>query len=343
MKRKCLAVGIILLFVGTCIIPAIAQNIQTPLPTTRGNWLYVGGSGAGNYTKIQDAIDDANIGDTVFVFDDSSPYYEEIEIEKSINLIGENHNTVIDGMNEMETGITVHHDVDYVSINCFSIINFDGSGVDVYGDNVIISNIHFINNFFGLSSIETKNIVISNNLFQDCHRCGLCLYDTSNHLIDQNDITGCEEGINFHVSSLDDTISNNEITNNIYGINFEAFNEASRDKSIKNTIVQYNNITDNSIGISIFGKFKNGVIKNNNFIENNISVSYRIFLFQRLRINTNFWGAKLLYKTIQGYSSIYLFTYAPGEHQGYQYFLYLPKIIFDWRPAQEPYDIPEMN
>jgi hypothetical protein len=30
MKRKCLAVGIILLFVGTCIIPAIAQEIERP-------------------------------------------------------------------------------------------------------------------------------------------------------------------------------------------------------------------------------------------------------------------------------------------------------------------------
>ncbi len=29
MKRKCLAVGIILLFVGTCIIPAIAHSVVT--------------------------------------------------------------------------------------------------------------------------------------------------------------------------------------------------------------------------------------------------------------------------------------------------------------------------
>ena len=28
LSRKCLAVGIILLFVGTCIIPAIAQDIK---------------------------------------------------------------------------------------------------------------------------------------------------------------------------------------------------------------------------------------------------------------------------------------------------------------------------
>jgi len=36
MKRKCLAVGIILLFIGTCIIPAIAKNTVKPLPTVNG-------------------------------------------------------------------------------------------------------------------------------------------------------------------------------------------------------------------------------------------------------------------------------------------------------------------
>ena len=37
--KKGVMVGIILLFVGTCIIPAIAQETEKPLPTSRGNWL----------------------------------------------------------------------------------------------------------------------------------------------------------------------------------------------------------------------------------------------------------------------------------------------------------------
>jgi uncharacterized protein (UPF0333 family) len=56
MKRKYLAVGIILLFVGVTIEPAIAQNTEKSQPASRENWLYVGGSGSGNYSKIQDAI-----------------------------------------------------------------------------------------------------------------------------------------------------------------------------------------------------------------------------------------------------------------------------------------------
>ena len=99
MKRKWLAIGIILLFVGVTIAPAMAQVNEKFQSTTRGNWLYVGGSGPGNYTRIQDAIDNACDGDTVFVYDDSSPYYEKIFIDKSIHVLGENKNTtVIDDM-----------------------------------------------------------------------------------------------------------------------------------------------------------------------------------------------------------------------------------------------------
>jgi hypothetical protein len=47
MKTKYMAIGIILLFLGICFVPAIAQNIEKPLPTSRGNWFYVGGSGPG--------------------------------------------------------------------------------------------------------------------------------------------------------------------------------------------------------------------------------------------------------------------------------------------------------
>jgi hypothetical protein len=40
MKKKVLAIGIILLFVATAIIPSTAQNIEKPsLPTSSGRWL----------------------------------------------------------------------------------------------------------------------------------------------------------------------------------------------------------------------------------------------------------------------------------------------------------------
>jgi len=120
MKRKCLAVGIILLFVGTGIIPAIAQNIEKPLSVPRGTWLYVGGSGPGNYTKIQDAIDNASDGDTVFVYE--GVYHEIITLDKAVTLRGENKETThLDGT--YNNGYLVFIDSPSVTIQNFSLEN----------------------------------------------------------------------------------------------------------------------------------------------------------------------------------------------------------------------------
>jgi pectin methylesterase-like acyl-CoA thioesterase len=92
--RKCLAVGIILFFITTCITPVNAQDITKPtLLASSGKWLYVGGSEPGNNTKIQDAIDNASNGDTVFVY--SGIYYENIDINKSIDVFGQDKETTI--------------------------------------------------------------------------------------------------------------------------------------------------------------------------------------------------------------------------------------------------------
>jgi len=54
--------------------------------TTESDWFYVGGTGLENYSRIQDAIDDASGGDTVFVY--SGVYNESILLNKSITLLG---------------------------------------------------------------------------------------------------------------------------------------------------------------------------------------------------------------------------------------------------------------
>jgi parallel beta-helix repeat protein len=148
--KKYLAVGIILLFVGTCIIPAIAQDTKKPLPASRGNWLYVGGSGPGNYSKIQDAVDNASDGDTVYVYDDSSPYYEFLIINKSISLIGENKDTtIIKGYNNIEQ----------------HIIQINANGIHLHG--FTIQNSTFVSDhaisYYGIS-ISSNNNDISGNI-----------------------------------------------------------------------------------------------------------------------------------------------------------------------------------
>ena len=74
-----MVISIIFLFIGLSVNPAISV-FKTPSSSDvrkrlhrEGNTLYVGGSGPGNFSHIQDAIDAASPGDTVFVYDDSSP------------------------------------------------------------------------------------------------------------------------------------------------------------------------------------------------------------------------------------------------------------------------------
>ena len=97
LLKKGLVIGILVLFIGISINPSTGTKIEKKSikPISDNNIYYVGGTGEGNYTKIKYAIAFASDGDTVFVYNDSSPYYENIWINKSINLIGEDKETTI--------------------------------------------------------------------------------------------------------------------------------------------------------------------------------------------------------------------------------------------------------
>ena len=105
--KTLVAVGFIALILTLSVIPINGiivvekhspsnKGITSTSGSFKGNILYVGGGGPNNFTKIQYAIDNATFGDTVFVY--SGTYYENIEVDRSITLIGENSaTTIIDG------------------------------------------------------------------------------------------------------------------------------------------------------------------------------------------------------------------------------------------------------
>ncbi|MCD6410942.1 MAG: hypothetical protein J7L20_00735 [Thermoplasmata archaeon] len=111
--------------------------------------LYVGGSGPGNYSKIQDAIDNASDGDTVFVYE--GIYYENIVINRSINLIGENaKTTIIDGMEKSRTVFILASNV--------LVYNFT-----IRNGTIGIGNSRWHEN---LEKITIKNNIVINNIYE---------------------------------------------------------------------------------------------------------------------------------------------------------------------------------
>jgi len=96
-----LVIDIFILFIVMSVVYSSATQIDKNyiIPFTLGNTLYVGGDGPGNFTRIQDAIDHAYDGDTIFVY--NGTYKEHITIDKQIYLFGEDrNNTIIHGQNE---------------------------------------------------------------------------------------------------------------------------------------------------------------------------------------------------------------------------------------------------
>ena len=203
--HKTLVIGIILLFVFMGINSSIAVNNikKSPPPTFDGNILYVGGSGDRNYSKIQNAINDASDGDTVFVYDDSSPYKENVIVDKSIKLLGENRNTTL---------IKSYGKIIQVNANKVQI-----SGFTIQQYSIFISNGIFVE----ASSSET---IISNNIIQDL-RYGIIIY-SSNNTIYGNFIINNYKGIVLAsqniTNSVNNTIYRNEIAySKSYSIDLE--------------------------------------------------------------------------------------------------------------------------
>lgn len=171
--KKMILTGIIGVLLLSSFTIAIAFNDSPDLLVinSNGNTLYVGGSGPGNYTTIQYAIDDANDGDTVYVF--SGTYNENIELNKRLSLIGEDKiTTIIDGKQE---GCTINLSSENAIITSFTIIgggfdtddftNFFRAGIRVTGSNNAICNNIFRKNCLGISGVRVTNLTIKDNIF----------------------------------------------------------------------------------------------------------------------------------------------------------------------------------
>ncbi|UCB60296.1 MAG: hypothetical protein JSW72_09360 [Candidatus Bathyarchaeota archaeon] len=120
-----------------------------------------------DYVKIQEAINNAFDGDTIFIR--AGTYNEHVVVNKSLSLIGEADAAIIDGNG---TGNVVVVTANNVSIIDLTIQNsgssFSDYGILLYADNNLVSSNVITNNYYGIGVLVSKaNVVAGNNIFSN--------------------------------------------------------------------------------------------------------------------------------------------------------------------------------
>ena len=322
---KTLALGIIVLFVGAGVVSGFNVNPEDKSkPLNLGNWLYVGGTGPENYTFIQDAVNDSSNGDTIFVF--SGTYYENVVINKSIKLIGEDKNTTIifgkkinDTIGLFTDGIfiqdfTLKHNED-IEMQVMNLLYVNSN------DNIISNNIFISKPFRRETAIKLENSfrnTISQNIIKNNYGSGIELRNSHFNEISGNIIIGLifRKGIGvFLIDSSNNLVKRNEFRKNSCCVRLH----------------ELSNLTTN-----------NQIIENN-FLIYYIRMSGVYFYYEYHRdkgnrgniINSNYWNRPRIFpKYILGWISLF---WIPQKDYGYLVRIIIPR--FDKHPAQEPYDI----
>ena len=259
---------IVLLLMNLNLSSAMTSNYKT---TKLGdvNIFYVGGNGEGNYTSIQDAINIAENGDTVYVYSDSSPYNENIIIDKAIKLIGKNpENTVIETNNqnniieifssEVEiTGFTISHIGEILS--GYSCIKLNSDNNNIHGN--IVSN-----NYYGISLILSSHNTIYDNIIKDNFFSGIKLHKSHYNNLENCEVTHSINGVILSKSTYN-TIKNNEIISNNRGMDlyYSSYNDV-----IENTI---NGGSEHFYGLGLFWGSPTEGYSSHNTIKKNIIIN----------------------------------------------------------------------
>lgn len=236
-KSSYLTIIIILIFL---IITVTSDNIQA-----KNSTIVVDSAGNGDYTTIQQAIDQAETGDTIYIKEGT--YKENLVINKKINLQGENkENTIIDGQKKDHT-LQVGTEKQDISINIseLTIKNAGRQGNDC----IILTN--------------AKNGEIKNNIIAKSERGdGIQLDQCTDINIESNHIEDNEQGSGiFLIESTENTIQSNIIEGNNKGIYIYYLS--------KDNLIQKNTLQENIMhGIHIFNS-KNNILYHNDFKSNN--------------------------------------------------------------------------
>jgi len=242
---------------------------------TNNNYdIIVDDDGPADFDNIQDAIDSASSKDTIFV---KNGYYKEnLVVEKSITLLGENKTaTIVDGgikktlFRRQSTVVMVK--TDNVKISNFTFQNatgIDGRGVYFYKNKG--ADLTHDNNF-------------SDNIIKDCSY-GLMIVNPINNTVTNNSFFNCNGGYHFTKLPSHENVFFNNTVNNRPILHFEG---------------QENLVIEGDIGCVGILDCKNITIKNittsNLTVGIDISYSTNITVYNCTISNTNRGGIYVHY------------------------------------------------
>lgn len=226
-------------------------------------------SGGADFTKIQDAINNASSRDTILVY--SGTYFENVVVNRQLVLRGMDNgggqpvvdarrsgsaiflSTLSKGTNTLEG---------FIVRNSTASIFWPNAGIRVSSNNNIIRNNYATNNSIGIyveySSNNTliDNNAVNGNILPYYAGFGIILTSSSNNRLIANNASNNGNGIDLRLSS-NNTISGNTASSNlIYGIILEYYSN--------NSILSGNNISNNYRGIYLVSS-RNNTIYNNIF------------------------------------------------------------------------------
>ncbi len=215
-----------------------------------------------NYSRIQEALDAPETSDGHTIQIDSGTYYENIVVNKSISILGENkYNTIIDGNN---SGTVIK-----ILTNNVTIANFTIKGGGALPDSGIIldhcektlltNNVIKRNNGYAISLHGSRENTIKENIISD-NKFGIYIWlcssynNITNNLIEKN-------GVNIHLTwSSNNNITRNTLTNGYKGVNVFY-------RCLENNIIE-NIIKNNTLGLMFADGCNYNNVYHNNFIKN---------------------------------------------------------------------------
>jgi parallel beta-helix repeat protein len=255
---------------------------------------YVDDDGGANFTKIQDAVNNAFSYETIIVRD--GIYTENIDVTvANLTIRSENgsENCIIQATNISDHVFEVT--ADYVNISEFTVTGARGTwagGIFLYlVDHCSILDINTADNDIGIYLRGSSN-TLTNNIANSNKRFGIILYESSNNntvthntayknsydgiilsdsrnntIIGNNAFHNSRYGIYFHDSSDYNTITDNHAYNNSNGIVLSS----SRSNNLTNNYA-YNNSLE---GILLISSSNNNSITANHAYQNNVGIYLR--------------------------------------------------------------------